>query len=430
MSELTLRLFFEERLIGALEVSQEEGEPRFRFTYSEAWLTHPEAFALSVALPLQASPYQHKEARAYFENLLPEGEVMTQLRRYARQRGELTDHLSDEGYFLRRFGVDCAGAMVITEEKQPPLSSAQPALRHLNLEVVYAHLDARRPLTAEVIYHHGGRFSLAGAQDKFPLIYQAGELLIPTNGAATTHILKPMIRGSLGDWNTPLNELFCMRLASAVGLLVPRVTLIDGPHPLYLVERFDRVREGERVRRVHQQDLCQAHGLTSTFKYESDGGPRFADHARLIRTHSTAPIIDLERLFGWLWFNLFIGNNDCHAKNLSLLSTSTGLRLAPFYDLLSTALYKGLSPSFSYSLGGSWLWHDLKPKHIELLASELSVSPARLNKLGAKLGVRLLEQLDQLPLPELSSPESHEVIDELRALIQRRVRHLTGRLRL
>jgi hypothetical protein len=30
-------------------------------------------------------------------------------------------------------------------------------------------------------------------------VSQAGELLIPTNGAATTHILKPMIEGALGD---------------------------------------------------------------------------------------------------------------------------------------------------------------------------------------------------------------------------------------
>ena len=230
-----MRLFFEEELIGALEVSQVEGEPRFQFTYSEGWLSNQEAFALSVALPLRAAPYKHQQTRAYIENLLPEGEVITHLRRYARQKGELTERLSDESYFLRRFGVDCAGAIVITEGEQPPLTDERPALRPLDLDVIYAHLDARRPLTSEVVYHHGGRFSLAGAQDKFPLIYQDNTLMIPTNGAATTHILKPMIRGALGDWNTPLNELLCMRLARELGLQAPRVTLIDGPHPLYLV---------------------------------------------------------------------------------------------------------------------------------------------------------------------------------------------------
>ena len=65
-------------------------------------------FALSVALPLREASYGHRDARAYFENFLPEGEVITQLKRYAHQRGELSESLSDEGYFLRRFGVDCA----------------------------------------------------------------------------------------------------------------------------------------------------------------------------------------------------------------------------------------------------------------------------------------------------------------------------------
>lgn len=428
---LQLRLFFGEAQVGTLRLSQVEGAPRFSFLYSEAWLRMPEAFALSLGLPLRVEAYGHQATRAYFENLLPEGEVMTELKRYARQRGAWRvgehDALSDEGYFLRRFGVDCAGALVITEDEAPPPSAAEAALRPLDLEVIYAHLDARRPLTSEVIYQHGGRFSLAGAQDKFPLIYREGRLFIPTNGAATTHILKPMIRGAIGDWNTPINELFCMRLANELGLQVPRTTLIDGPHPLYIVERFDRVVEGEFVRRVHQQDLCQAHGLSAALKYESDGGPGFADHARLIREHSASPILDLEQLIRWLWFNLFIGNNDCHAKNLSLLHTTAGLRLAPFYDLLSTALYKGLSPEFSYSVGGSWRWHTLKPKHIQRLAAELSIPVKRLNMLGAQLEGRLTQRIDQLSLSGLSS-ESERVVAELRALIRRRTQHLRARL--
>ncbi|MBM4292497.1 MAG: type II toxin-antitoxin system HipA family toxin [Deltaproteobacteria bacterium] len=425
---LHLRVFFEQQLVGDLTARREEGEARFRFTYRGEWLRSASPFALSVPLSLREEPYGHQETRAYLENLLPEGEVLTQLRRYARQRGE-PGGLSDEGYFLRRFGVDCAGALVITEDERPPRADEPPALRPLDLEVIYAHLTARRPLTAEMIYEHGGRFSLAGAQDKFPLIYRGGALWIPTNGAPTTHILKPMSRGARGDWNTPLNELFCMRLAAEVGLRVPRVSVIEGPQPLYLVERFDRVSEGERVRRVHQQDLCQAHGLTSALKYESDGGPRFAEHARLIQERSTAPIADLEQLIRWLWFNILIGNNDCHAKNLSLLSTPAGLRLAPFYDLLSTALYKDLSPSFSYSLGGCWLWHDLKPKHIELLAAELRIPSARLNKLGAQMAALLAQRAERLALPELRAAESHDVINALRALIQRRAEHLKGRLR-
>ena len=219
-----------------------------------------------------------------------------------------------------------------------------------------------------------------------------------------------------------------MRLAAAVGLKVPSVTLLDGPHPLYLVERFDRVVVEGGVQRLHQQDLCQAHGLTSAFKYESDGGPTLAAHVHLVQKSSSVPIKDLEQLLMWFWFNVLIGNNDCHAKNLSLLNTPTGLRLAPFYDLLSTALYRGLSPRFSYSIGGCWLWHDLKLKHIALLATELRVPARRLHKLGAELSQRLTQALSTLPLPELTSSESQEVSAELITLIQRRTAHLSARM--
>ena len=85
MSEvsLSLSLLYEDALVGALQVSSHEGEPRFSFTYSGAWRSTPHAFSLSLALPLREAPYGHQASRAYFENLLPEGEVITQLKRYA-----------------------------------------------------------------------------------------------------------------------------------------------------------------------------------------------------------------------------------------------------------------------------------------------------------------------------------------------------------
>jgi HipA-like protein len=44
------------------------------FTYDPDYLSHSEAIPLSAALPLRASPYADAEARAFFDNLLPEGE--------------------------------------------------------------------------------------------------------------------------------------------------------------------------------------------------------------------------------------------------------------------------------------------------------------------------------------------------------------------
>jgi len=59
-----------------------------------------------------------------------------------------------------------------------------------------------------------------------------------------------------------------------------------------------------------------------------------------VKAHSSGPIPDLNQLLKWLIFNLVVGNNDSHLKNLAFLQTEEEIRLAPFYDLLSTSIYK------------------------------------------------------------------------------------------
>ena len=73
---------------------------------------------------------------------------------------------------------------------------------------------------------------------------------------------------------------------------------------------------------------------------------------------------DQRHLLRWLFFNLFVGNNDSHAKNLALLATPEGLRLAPFYDLLCTRVYSGLAKHFAFRIGGESLPGALEPSHL------------------------------------------------------------------
>jgi serine/threonine-protein kinase HipA len=57
-----------------------------------------------------------------------------------------------------------------------------------------------------------------------------------------------------------------------------------------------------------------------------------------------SPAVARSRLFGWLVFNVLVGNSDAHLKNLSFLVSHEGVQLAPFYDLLSVAAYD--TPAF------------------------------------------------------------------------------------
>lgn len=73
------------------------------------------------------------------------------------------------------------------------------------------------------------------------------------------------------------NEALAMTLAAAIGLSVAAVEarIVKG-HPYLLITRYDRRSDGDgRVRRVHQEDFCQALGLPPEKKYSAEGGPTF-----------------------------------------------------------------------------------------------------------------------------------------------------------
>jgi serine/threonine protein kinase HipA of HipAB toxin-antitoxin module len=105
-----------------------------------------------------------------------------------------------------------------------------------------------------------------------------------------------------------------------------------------VVRRFDRqLRADGTLARLVQYDLCQLAGTLSERKYEKEGGRGLAACADLIRRYSTQSAVDLRHLVRWLFFNLYVGNNDSHAKNLSIYSVpEKGVTLTPFYDLMCT----------------------------------------------------------------------------------------------
>ncbi len=149
-----------------------------------------------------------------------------------------------------------------------------------------------------------------------------------------THILKP----DHPDADYPhfvINEWFVMRLAKRLGLEVPNVHRRYVPSPVYLVDRFDRVPDARGWQRRHVIDACQLLGLDRSFKYSQGSMQRLAALAKACRS----PAVARARLFGWLVFNVLVGNSDAHLKNLSFLVSHEGVQLAPFYDLLSVAIY-------------------------------------------------------------------------------------------
>lgn len=55
----------------------EETRDGVRFAYSAEWLQRPGTVPVSLTLPLREAPYISNELHAFFENLLPEGWLLT-----------------------------------------------------------------------------------------------------------------------------------------------------------------------------------------------------------------------------------------------------------------------------------------------------------------------------------------------------------------
>ncbi len=350
-----------DRRIGIL--SRENG--RLAFRYDRQWLEDPRSHPLSLSLPLREAPFADIETRTWFGNLLPEGDFLNAVaRRLGRSTGDVFGLLVD-------LGGECAGAISLLPPGEVPLEAGR--YQRFSEDELFALVSADPPLPL-LAGETGVRLSLAGAQNKVPVYVDDSGIHKATGALATTHILKPPIRAAIALPHTVENEAFCMQLAGKLGLVVPKAQVLAvRDQSFYLVERFDRRSEQGRIERLHQEDFCQALGVEANLKYEESGGPSLAAIWRLLQNHSAAPAVDGRQLVG---FNFLVGNADAHGKNLALLYGEDGsVRLAPFYDLLCTAVYPELDQRLALRLGGERRPDRLRRRHWERLAEELEIAP-------------------------------------------------------
>lgn len=160
--------------------------------------------------------------------------------------------------------------------------------------------------------------------------------------AATSHILKPALEG-FDDHD--LNEHLCLSAARRAGLMAANTRIASFDDQTAIVtERYDRVAQPNGwLRRIHQEDLCQALGLPPELKYQSEGGPTPRAIVDLLRQVLPGVAADdaVLRFLDALVLNWLICGTDAHAKNYSLLLAGRQVRLAPLYDVASALPYPG-----------------------------------------------------------------------------------------
>lgn len=275
----------------------------------------------------------------------------------------------------------------------------------------------------------GVRLSLAGAQDKLPVVFDGKRFGLPINGTPSSHILKPPIR-DVEDSVT--NEGFCMALAGTLKLnpAKSQVHQVLG-RPFLLVERYDRLFDPQgQHRRLHHEDFCQALSVVPELKYQSEGGPGLPQCFELVRRATRPNALHVLRLLDYVIFNALIGNHDAHAKNFSLLYTESAPVLAPFYDTLSTAVYPTLTPKMAMQIGGKYKFSEVQAKHWERFALAVGIAKAPIKRRAVELAKLLPRAARKLQAAPERGFNGSTLVDRIIAVIDQRsaltIRRLTA----
>jgi len=310
---------------------------KLRFVYDETYRMRSGATPLSLSMPLQIASHADRTISPWLWGLLPDNDRV--LDRWARQF-----HVSASSPFSllsTPIGEDCAGAVRFAKpDSLADVLERSGEVTWLRTKDVAQRLrDLREDATSWLGREFTGQFSLAGAQAKTALLRENRRWGVPSGAIPTTHILKPAVAG-LDDHD--LNEHLCLDAARRVGLLAVRTRVQRfGGESAVVVHRYDRhIIDGE-VRRVHQEDICQALSVPPSRKYQSEGGPGPGDIASLFRRTMPGRVADdaVRRFADALIWNWLIGGTDAHAKNYSLLLSGDQVRLAPLYDVASALPY-------------------------------------------------------------------------------------------
>jgi serine/threonine-protein kinase HipA len=381
-----LEVWYADRLVGHIERNS-ASVLDIGFCYDAAWMAAPDSFPVSIRMPLSVRRHEPAVVYPWFLNLLPEGSTLEMV------GAILHVHEADVFAILQEMGGDVAGALEIRKHGEPTAAN-RPRNRRLT-EAELAETIKRLPERPLLVGEDGIHMSVAGAQEKLPVVrYADGGIGLALNGAASTHILKPRnskFRAAVE------NEAFCLRLAAAVKLPAAEVSMHSAAGVDYLlVKRYDRIIENGVVRRLHQEDFCQATGFPPSLKYEWNAqiqrhGPGLKACLDALNLTATAAVNKI-RFMDYMLFSVLCGNVDAHAKNYSLLILDrANLTMAPLYDVMNGDIYDNVTRNLAMKIAGKQRGRHIYARHFDAFAAENGLSKTQVRRRVAELTTLVLK---------------------------------------
>lgn len=339
-----------------------DGTDNARFSYAAEYKDNPDNRPISINLPFGEESFEPDRTRLFFEGLLPEG--------FTRRCVADWMHVDERDYLsiLSGLGSECLGAIKIIESDAEEMA---PVYQKLSIEEVKNLAREGAVESAQLVTK--AHLSLTGASGKAGLYYdeKADQWYLPVGSAPSTHIVK---QSHVRLKSIVLNEQLCMMTAGKLGIDVPESFVINLGNAeegdvLFATKRYDRIIEkGNRKLqglavpyRLHQEDMAQAMGISSVYKYEHHQEGYLKRVFQTLQYYSSDPIADQRRLWDMEIFHYLVGNTDNHIKNLSLVygKNLSSIRLAPAYDIVSTTVYESGTRDMSVSIAGKYSIDDI-----------------------------------------------------------------------
>ncbi len=386
-----LTVWLDERPVADLEEARRGLRLRYRSEILEEFGGRP---LLSCSLPVQ---YRPLDATNFIDGLLPEGPFRAVL------AARVSLNANDTYGLVARYGRDIAGALVVLDADQD-LGERRGSIEPLDEGALEAEVDSLP--TQPLGIHDDSELSIAGLQNKLLLVrLDDGGWARPVAGSPSTHILKLDSQAHPG---IVAAEAAVMTLARAVGLTTVDIELSRiGGIDCIIVERFDREVVAGQVRRIHQEDACQALGLPPARKYElpgrgvfrDGGGPEFSQIAGILDKHAVDAPHELEQLAKAAAFTAITGNSDAHGKNVAFLHRRAGaVTLAPLYDTVPTVLFPKLKNEAAMTIGGAVNLETVDSAAIGREAKLWHFDPDRSVQAASDVATALLNALETGPI--------------------------------
>lgn len=387
-------------LVGRLWITATPRHQRATFTYDDAWLHHPNRFALEPALSLGPDPYYTADRQVLFGALgdsAPDRWGRTLLARAERQRaaaaGQAPRALRELDYLLGVADATRMGALRFHRTEEGPFAAyagaAIPPLVALpQLLAASDRLDATTATDDDVRLLLAPGSSLGGARPKASVLDADGTLAIAKFPAPSD--ARPVVA-----W-----EAVCLTLARDAGVPVPphRLVTVAGRDVL-LLQRFDRVGgapDGIRLPYLSTVSLLGAR----------DGERRsYVEIAEALRQWSAAAAADLADLWRRVVFTVLVSNTDDHLRNHGVLCHGTdGWRLAPAFDLnpvspsvaprlLATPILTDGDPTAALPLAFEFAQDcGLKAADARAIAREVGIAVAAWRRVAQRVGLGPAEQ--------------------------------------